>query len=138
MAKLATYKRLITSDFEEKDQELIEQLAFPVNDGFNALYSVVNGRIDLRSNLFCTVRDVEIITNSSGIPINKTSFNLDKTGQVIGCQVISAINQTNSNIYPVSQPFVSFTQNSTSVTINNITGLQANNTYSIRIVAYLD
>lgn len=138
MAKLATYKRLITSDFKEENQELIEQLAFPINDGFNALYSSVNGRIDLRSNVFCTVKDVEIIVNSTGSPINKTSFVLDKTGQVIGCQVILVTNQTNSNIYPLSQPFISFTQNGTSVIINNITGLQVNNTYTVRIVAYLD
>ena len=36
--KLATYKRIITSDFENDDQPLIEQIAFPINDGFNRIY----------------------------------------------------------------------------------------------------
>lgn len=136
--KLATYKRIITSDFENDDQPLIEQIAFPINDGFNALYFAVGGRLSIRDNLFSTVRDLDITVNSAGVPTTTTNFALDKQGQVIGCQVIYAENQVNSASYPTGQPFINFTQNSTSVIINHITGLQANQRYKIRVVAYLD
>jgi len=138
MTKLATYKRLTTGDFEEEQQPLIEQLAFPINDGFNELYFAMNGRVDLKNNLFCTVKDVEITVNVSNIPTSTASFTLDKTGKVLGCQVIYAVNQVNSASYPTSQPFVSFTQNGNTVTINHISGLQAGQRYIVRIVAYLD
>lgn len=139
MSKLATYKRIITSDFEDDDKALIEQLAFPVNDGFNALYFAVDGRISLRDNILCTVKDVDVVVNAAGNPLGATSFNLDKTNvQVMGCQVIYAANQVNSAAYPTGQPFISFSQSGNSVIINNITGLQPNQRYKVRIVAYLD
>jgi hypothetical protein len=137
MSKLATYKRIITSDFEDDDKKLIEQLAFPINDGFNALYFAVDGRLSLRDNLFCTVKDVEITVNANGIPTTTTSFGLDKSGQILGCRVIYAANQVNSAVYPTGQPFISFSQNGTSIIINHISGLQANQRYIIRIVAEL-
>jgi hypothetical protein len=138
MTKLATYKRLTTGDFEEDQQAFVEQLAFPINDGFNELYFAMNGRVDLKNNLFCTVKDVDLKVKSDGIPINTASFSLDKDGKVSGCQVIYAANQDNSAIYPTSQPFISFTQNGKTVTINHISGLQSNQRYIVRIVAYLD
>jgi hypothetical protein len=137
MTKLATYKRIITSDFNDDNKQLVEQLAFPINDGFNALYFAVAGRLGLRDNVYCSVKDLDITVDASGNPTSTTSFNLDKQGQVIGCQVIYAANQVNTAIYPTGQPFVSFTQNNTSLVINNITGLQSNQRYRIRIVAYL-
>jgi hypothetical protein len=137
MSKLATYKRIITSDFPDDDKKLIEQLAFPVNDGFNALYFAVDGRLGIRDNIFCTVKDVEITVNAAGIPTSSTSFNLDKQGQVLGCRVIYAANQVNSAIYPTSQPFISFSQNGNSVVINHVSGLQAGQRYVIRVVAEL-
>lgn len=137
MPKLATYKRIITSDFEADDQQLIEQLGFPINDGFNALYFAVDGKLSLRDNLFCTVKDVELTVNAAGVPTVGGSFNLDKQAQVIGCQVIYAANQTNSASYPTSAPFVSFIQNGNSVIINHISGLQTNQRYIVRIVAWL-
>jgi len=138
MSKLATYKRLTTADFEEDQQKFVEQLSFPVNDGFSELYFAMNGRVDLRNNLFCTVKDIDITVKADGSPVNSTSFSLDRDGKILGCQVLYASNQTNTAIYPTSQPFVSFTQNGKTVTINNISGLQASNRYVIRIVAYLD
>lgn len=138
MTKLATYKRLTTSDFEEDQQALIEQLAFPINDGFNELYFSMNGRVDLRNNLFCTVKDVEITVKDNGTPVNSTSFSLDKDGKILGCQVLYAANQDNTATYPTAQPFISFTQNGKTVTVNHISGLQSGQRYVVRIVAYLD
>src|SRR6478609_221597 len=110
MPKLASYRRLITNDFKDPDDKrLIQQLSSPINDAFNELYFACNGRLSLKDNLFCTVKDVDIEGGTGA------SFNLDKQGTVLGCMVISAINQTNSAVFPTGQPFVSFVQNGNSV-----------------------
>lgn len=137
MPKLGSYRRIITNDFKQEDRQLVGQVASPVNDSFNELYFAVNGRISLRDNVFCTVKDIDITVDASGFPINDAGFTLDKQGQVMGCQVIYAANQVNSALFPTGQPFVSFTQNNTQVYVNHITGLQPNSRYIVRIVAYL-
>jgi hypothetical protein len=136
MSKLPNYKRIITSDFEKEDQEMIEQLGRSVNDAFNQVYFTLNGRVDLTNNLFCTVRVVDVVVDSNGIPVSRTTVSLNNTQPVIGCIVLQATNQTNTAIYPSGAPFVSFTQLDQALLINHITGLQPNNRYTLRIVAF--
>ena len=136
MAKLRSYRRIVTSDYEQEQQQLVEKLADPINDSFNEVYFTLNGRVDLTNNVFCTVRLVDVIVNASGVPVNRTSFGLNNTQPVIGCQVLQAINQTNSSIYPTGAPFITFTQSEQSIIINHVTGLQPNMRYTLRIVAY--
>lgn len=136
MPKLKSYKRIITQDYKPEDQDMIEQLGGSVNDSFNDIYFALNNRISLVDNIFCTVRLVDVTVNSAGIPVNRTTFALNTTFPVIGCQVISAMNQTNSAAYPTGAPFISFTQIDQALLINHITGLQPNQRYTLRIVAY--
>jgi hypothetical protein len=136
MSQLKSFKRLITKDFKPEDQEMIEQLGRTVNDAFNELYFAANGRLSLSENLFCTVKLIDVTVNENGVPINSTTFTLDRQSPVIGIQVIYAVNQTNTAIYPVGQPFISFTPITNGILINHISGLQANQRYSIRIIAW--
>lgn len=135
MAKLKSYKRIITSDYEKKDQALIETLGLSVNDGFNSLFFAMNGRLTFGDNIAATVKDVDITVDANGIPINRTTIALNTTDPVIMCLVGNVVNQTNTAAYPTGAPFVSFTQLDTGLLINHITGLQANNRYTIRIIA---
>ena len=136
MPKLKSYKRIITSDYEPEDQELVEQLADTINDAFNDVYFTLNGRVELSNNIFCTVRLVDVTVDSNGIPTSRITMGLNNSQPVIGCQVIMAINQTNSAIYPTGAPFISYTQLDQALLINHITGLQPNMRYTLRIVAY--
>lgn len=136
MAKLPNYKRIITSDFKKDDQELVEQLGRVINDGFNQVYFTLNGRINISDNLFCTVRIVDVVVGADGQPTSRTTFTLNNTQPVIGCQVIQATNQTNTAVYPTGAPFISFTQLDQALLINHITGLQPGDRYTLRIVAY--
>lgn len=136
MSKLKSFKRLITSDYPKEDQQIVEQLGISINDGFNEVYYTLNGRIDLTNNVYCSVRTLDVTVDENGNPTSRTTFGLNTTQLVIGCQVIMALNQTNSAIYPTGAPFISFTQLDQAILINNITGLQPNNRYSIRVVAY--
>jgi hypothetical protein len=92
--------------------------------------------VDLTNNLFCTVRVVDVVVDSNGIPVSRTTVSLNNTQPVIGCIVLQATNQTNTAIYPSGAPFVSFTQLDQALLINHITGLQPNNRYTLRIVAF--
>lgn len=136
MAKLSSYRRIITNDFPADNKELIEKLGSPINDSFNELYFATNGRLSLSENLFCTVKLIDVTVNASGIPTTSTTFSLDKQAPVTGIQVIYAVNQTNTAIYPTGQPFISFTPTSNGVLINHISGLQANQRYTIRLIAW--
>jgi len=107
-----------------------------LNNGIEVLYNALNKEITLRDNIKCTVRDITVVVDANGTPRQNSTFLLDTSGRVEGCIVISALNVTNSSVYPTGGIFLSFTQNTTSVIINNITGLQPNQSYSLRIVAF--
>ena len=136
MPKLTSYKRINTSDFDEENQKLIEKLAAPINYSFNELYFALNGRLDIRSNFASGFKEFDVIVDSTGRPINTTIIGLNAGGQVLGVSVISAVNQSNTAVYPTGQPFISYTQVENGVLINNITGLQADNRYTLRVIAW--
>lgn len=134
--KLPNFRRLIKTDFPQNEQNLVEKIASSLNYGLEVVYEALNNKISLQDNILCTVKDLQITVNASGIPIVQTSFRPTFPGTVIGLQVIKADNLTNTNTYPSSGISVSFVQTDTGILINHITGLQANNTYQLRIVAY--
>lgn len=136
MAKLKSYKRIITSDFKKEDQELVENIGGTLNDAFNDVFFILNGRASLADNIACTVNTVDVVVDASGIPTSRTTFTLNNTNQVIGCQVILAVNQTNPAIYPTGAPFISFSQIDKAILINHITGLQPNQRWTLRIIAW--
>lgn len=133
--KLGNFKRINTTDYPEEDKNLVEQLGRQLNDGIDQLYFAVGGKLTFDDNFSATVRDVEITVGTTGIPVNKTSLTLNNSNVVTGTLVISAVNKTNAASFPTTSPFISFTQNGTSLFIDNITGLQANNRYIIRLIA---
>jgi len=133
--KLSNFKRIISTDFDQEDQKLVERLGRNLNDGIDNLYFVLNGKLTFEDNFASTVKDVDVTVSSSGTPINRTSVLLNNTNIVRGIIVISAINKLNGAVYPTSSPFISFTQNGNTLYIDNVTGLQADNRYTIRFIA---
>jgi len=133
---LGAFRRLYKNDFKPEDQDLVEKISYPLNTGIESIYEAFNKKISLSDNLLCTIRDVEVTVDSTGKPVNTTSFKLDFTGSVSSIFVGNAQNLTNTSTYPTSAPFISWTQTQTGVTINNVTGLQPNNNYRLRIIAF--
>jgi hypothetical protein len=137
MGKLQGFRRLYKQDFDQQYGDLIDGLSPALNTGVEVLYQALNKNLDLANNIRCTVRDVSVIVNASGVPKSITSIALDvKNAPVIGCQVISAQNVTNSSTFPTGQPFISFSQKSDVLIINNVTGLQADNQYTLKIICW--
>jgi hypothetical protein len=134
--KLSNFKRIISTDFDEKDQPLIEKLGRNLNDGIDGLYFALNNKLTFEDNFLSTVKDVEVTVNSSGVPTTRTSILLNTTNVVKGTQVIATTNKTSATGYPTSCPFISYTQNGNTLFIDNITGLIPNNRYIIRFIAY--
>jgi hypothetical protein len=135
--KLASYRRIITQDFEDENQELIEQLGSTINDSFNSVYSALNKRITLDDNIAATRKEIIVTVDSSGIPTSLIRFNVDVPNTtVVEVTCGRARNITNPTTYPSSGITVSFTQNGNSVIINHITGLTANQQWKLIVTAW--
>ena len=134
--RLPSFRRLYTGDYDKQFKSLVDTLSLSINNGIQSLYDALNNGLTIRDNMKATVRDVVLSVDATGAPVNTTTFSLDYSGVLDGVIVLSATNQTNANIYPISAPFISFTPLANSVTVNNVTGLQPGNTYSLRVVAF--
>lgn len=135
--KLPNFRRIFKTDYGANEQGLVEKLATSINNGFEVLYEALNGKVSLRENIFCTVKDVTVIVDSSGVPTTTTTVSRDRNARVDGVGVINAQNLTNSTSYPTSGIFISFNASDNGITITNITGLQAGNEYSLRVILWL-
>jgi hypothetical protein len=126
----------MTQDYPDENKELIEKLSRNVNDSFESLYEALNKRLSFSDNIACTVRDVDVIVDSNGDVIGQVGFPTDLPAtNVTGCICVRAQNLTNSSIYPTGTPFINFIQLNDFVRILNVSNLQANNRYRLRIIA---
>jgi len=140
--KLPNFKRLYESDFPEEDQELIQILASSLNVDLENIYLALSKRLSLLDNIQCTVKTITTAVNAGGIPLDATSFKINKEGgtqavtKIIGCTVYAAKNTTNNQVFPTATPFISFSQNEDTITIDHIAGLPENNIFQLTVVAF--
>jgi hypothetical protein len=134
--RLPSFKRIIKTDYVEEFQNLVDTLASSLNVGIDNLYLALNKNLSLSDNVKCTIKDVTVTVNSSGIPIASTGFLLDFDGKCIGVQVLKYDNLTNSTTYPTTGVSIAWTQQNKSIVINHIAGLPANNQFLLKVVAY--
>lgn len=140
--KLPSQKRINENDFDKEYQDLVKELASVLNTDIENIYLALSKRLSITDNVDCTVKTVTVLVDASGIPTTTTSFQLDRTGgtqvfsKIKGITVITATNNTNSTVYPTSQPFISWTQNEGRVTINHISGIPASNLFSLVLIAW--
>ena len=137
--KLPNFRRINEKDYTKFGDQVvnfISQLAVSMNSGFEVVYEAFNKKITLRDNISATVKDITVELNSNGTPKLPTQFSLDLPTRVDALLVGRAENITNSSVYPSSGVIISWEQTQTGILISNITGLQANNQYRLRIVAF--
>lgn len=134
--KFETPKRLIREDVEDKDRPIAEKVGFIINPSFEQLSKILNKNLTIEDNFNQSKQDVILTVNASGNPITTVQFKTGINGSCAGLQVIKAENQTNSRTYPTGTPFISFTEQAGVITINNITNLQTNNKYKLKIIIY--
>lgn len=134
---IPSYRRLFKQDFDSKDQPLVERLSYTINIGFETLYQALSNRLSFNDNFNANVKTFQVQVDANGDPVGSNlGFSTTISGNVVGILVINARNLKDSNTYPTTAPFVSFTGSSGSIKINNITGLQANTLYSLTVIAF--
>jgi hypothetical protein len=132
---LPSFRRLMSQNFEKQYQNLINTLSLSLNNGIQVLYDTFNNQITFRDNIKCTVADVTLKVDSTGKPIQGGTFALTFVGNVDGVFVTNVTNVNNPTTYPTGAVQVFGQQNNATYIINNVTGLQANTSYTIRIIA---
>jgi hypothetical protein len=135
MAKIDSFSILKKEDFDSKDANLVDKLAFVINPVLTQLESILNKNIDF-DNLRQEIKDVIVEVNGSGTPKILTQIKNNLLSKVRGIQVIKAENLTNSLLFSTSQPFITFNENNKIITIANVTGLQADNKYKLTVITY--
>jgi hypothetical protein len=133
--KLPNFRRLFKGDYDQDQQKLVEQLSGPLNSGIEVLYEALNNKLDFENNFQASVRTIQVDMGPNGIPKGNPIFTLINANRILGTLVLNTQNLTNSSTYPTGAVQISFTQNTNRVTINHITGLSADNQYSITLVA---
>jgi len=137
MAKLEGIKRLVKEDFSQDDQDLIDRLGYVINPAFESISRILNKGIDVTSNLNQQIIDFSLRVDATGSLITDkfVRFSL-ANNQCRGVQVIAAVNLDNPAVYPTTQPFVSFriTQTAGVLSIENVTGIQANTRYRLTLL----
>ena len=146
MPRLPSFRRIFRTDYPSQFQDLIEKLAVSLNNAFDVLFDAVGGKLSLKTNILCIVKDITLVVDANGKPTSNSGFAMDnpKMVSVTGIQVLKAVNNTNATVYPISQPFISFSitnnanngTNTNTILMNNISGLQPGNSYTLTIIAY--
>lgn len=134
MAKISNYRRISSSDYTGEAAQTVDQLSQSLNPFMREVTDAINGGLDF-DNLSQNIIEFEITVDDSGNPQTK-QVNFGKIN-AIGTEVINARNVTNPSIYPTSKPFISFTRTGSNVvTVNNISGLPANQKFLLTVIVY--
>lgn len=133
--KLQTFRNLVKDNFPSKYYDLIDPLGFSINPIMTQLLNAMNKNLTVTDNLNMQYKDLTVTVDANGTPLTSTVYTSSLNGTTQGITVVRASNQSSATTYPVTCPFVSWTDNSGQVTINNITGLQANQKYVLRLLA---
>lgn len=122
MATIPTLRQLKPEDFDSKDQSLVQKLAFPINTFMQQVISALSNNLDF-TNLNQQVNTFNVSVDANGKPISPVQFKINLATKLAGVICINALNTTSPGRYPLAQPFISYTLNAGTLTINNIAGL---------------
>lgn len=135
MAQLSSYRRIFEKDFPNEYQDLVKDLSITINTSFDELYTALNGRLTLSENFLSTLTSFNVSVDSSGIPQQQTQIRYNENLTTVnGLLVIKAVATNKDNLLPSGAVFVSYTQGTGIVTINKISGLPANEIFTITVL----
>jgi hypothetical protein len=133
---IPSFKRILNTDYASQFQQLVNTLGFTLNNAITNINQALSNNISLQDNILCTVKTFNVQVDSTGKPTSSTTFPLSFTGQCLGLSLINVLNSTTSSSYPTGGVTISWTQTQSGIQLNNVTGLAANNTYSITVIAW--
>lgn len=133
MARVPDFKRITKEDFDKESQRLIERLAYPLNSFMEQVINALNRNIDFQ-NLNQEIIEITVTVDSSGKPLIPLQYKSNLRSRVQGMICIRAENLTTTNTPPVNTPFATFIQTTNIVTVSNIKGLTANESYKLNFL----
>lgn len=129
MARLDNVRRINAAEFPKDDRETVERLSVILNFFMEDVVNALNGNIDFE-NLNREIKELDITVDANGTPIRNQQFT--STVDLAGTKIIRVDNLTNAAVFPTDTPFLTYTTNGTGTfTIQNITGLPANNRFRL-------
>lgn len=132
MGKIQIPQKIRDEDFSSEEVGIASKIGAIYNNFADEVYRVLNKGID-NDNLNRQRSILTVQIGTTGQLMTQYQIKSILNGKIAGINVLSAINLDNPNTYPVSAPFVSFTNNGSIVTILNISGLQNSSTYNLTL-----
>lgn len=141
MSRIPDLRQINKEDFESKDQKLIDQIAFPINNFMQQVINVLKNGIDF-NNLNQQINTVTVSVDQFGNPSGTVQFKNNLSTKIQGIICINQVNQSSNVRFPAAQPCITWTLNSNIITITNISGLSmpsgqtASDTYQLTVLSY--
>lgn len=132
--KIQPPKRIIKEDVEEQFRTLIDKIGYIINSFHDDVYNALNNNLSIEDNFTQSRKDITITVNASGVPTTPTQFKTGLSKPCAGVVVIRAQNTVNSTSYVTAAPFVSYTENNSIITVQQITGLPANTQFKLKLL----
>lgn len=134
--KLNNVRQIRAEDFDDEYEDLVSSLGSILNSFMQEVVELSEGRIDFE-NRPEVLRTFEITVNPSGVPIQAPFKVSTGKNRINGSQVIRAINLSNSNGFPTSQPFLSYNPlGGDIIQVLNVSGLRPGDKYLISVIFY--
>ena len=122
-------KRIAAEDFSKEQQEFAQKFGSIWNSFVDNFQQFINHGVGY-DNLNQEVKSFTFTTNSSGQPIGGLQFKTTLNGNINGI-IITSIKLANSQDFVTTMPVITFSQDSSLITIKNISGLQNNVKYTL-------
>lgn len=134
--KLQDFKRIRFEDFSEEEQNLIEKLAFPINDNFESVYEALQSRLTFGDNVASTSNEFTTSVDANGVPRNNIFIKLSNNLIVQGLLPIKVVPL--DNVFPLGGVGLTYQQTTTQgisgIIISNIQGLPPLKNFTIKVL----
>lgn len=131
MAKITSSKRLNKDEFPEEYQDLVDTLSFSINPFFEQIYGAFTNGLSFKDNFYGQSATVTTKIDIQGRPVNnQIQYTLKTRPQSI--MVLNVVNNTD-NTPLTGAPFIGFSLNGNTLTLNYITGLVSGKEYTLSI-----
>jgi uncharacterized protein with ParB-like and HNH nuclease domain len=133
MAKLGFLRRLIKEDFNKKDQDLVSKIASILNPFMDSMNNSLTNQLTIADNMSAQVTMLTVTVDANGIPTVPLNIKYTLNSTAKQLWITNSQNLTNSAVFMTGAPFLEWTQNGSQIIVNHITGLPANNQYSLTV-----
>lgn len=122
-------KRISSESLQSEQRAPVDLVGNSINTFMEECYIAMMGNLGVTSNLNMEFKTVKVTVNANGIPTSTVSFKSSLKSKIMGCTVVRAF-----DAFPVSQPFINFTENQGVATIVQVSGLLPDTQYQLVIL----